>query len=217
MRLKKFSGLMAVAAVICLASSEAARADGAAIAASFWQISTAPGTISLTVVGQPAPLTTTITDATIFSGICQDCMLPLDFKSGQAGKNCSVCGCAVNNATCIAGKPVKDGTWQSMMKLLPPGVGLTLQYVDPAKPESGLKKLTVNLRSVILPVTGLDSLTPDQLLALAKPIGGTKAELLDSGKVLSVTLKVDYTADKAAKLEKAIAAANGKVSVPAAQ
>src|ERR1700722_11351697 len=95
MRLSMLSGLLATAAVLCLAA-----------------IGPAPA-------GQPAPITTTVTGATVFSGICQDCMLPLEFKSGQSGKSCAVCGCAVNNATCIAGKPVKDGTWQSMMKLLP--------------------------------------------------------------------------------------------------
>jgi len=216
MRRIKLSGLVAAAALIAIVTTVQAKADGLLSNASFFQLSSDPGSVSLTVPGQPAPVITKITDSTVFAGTCQDCMLPMEFKPAQAGKSCVVCGCAVNNATCLAGKPVKDGTWQSMMKSLPYGVGLTAVYVDSAKPESGLKKLTVNLRSVILPVSGLDGLTADQLIALAKPIGATKAELLDAGKLLSITLKVDYTADKAAKLEKAITAANGKVAFPGA-
>jgi len=207
------SGIIGTALLMVgLLASASAKAD--TTNGSFWQIAKDPGTFSLTVPGQPAPVITKVLDTTIFSGICQDCMLPLDFPATQSAKSCSVCGCAVNNATCIAGKPVKDGTWQSMLKLLPNGTGLVPVYVDPAKPESGLAKLTFNLRSVILQVSGLNSLTPDQLLALAKPLGATKAELLDSGKILSITLKVDYTADKAAKLQKAIEAAKGKVGAP---
>jgi hypothetical protein len=214
MRLINVSAL--IAAAVIAGFTAPARADGAAPNASFWQITSDPGSISLTVSGQSAPVVTKVTDATVFAGVCQDCMLPMEFKSGQTGKSCAVCGCSVNNATCLAGKPVKDGTWQSMFKLLPQGAGLSIVYVDPSKPELGLAKVTVNLKAVILSVSGLDALTPDQLLALAKPIGATKVELLDSGKVLLVTLKVDYSAEKAAKLEKAILAASGKINVPAA-
>ncbi len=208
-------GIIAAAAIaICLAVTGPARADSA-ITGSFWNLPDAKGTVSLIIPGQAAPVNTSVSASTIFAGTCQDCMLPMEFKPDQAAKNCAVCGCAANNTTCIAGKPVKDGTWQSMLRLLPHGIGLAAIFVDPAKPESGLKKLTVNLRAVILPISGLGSyLTPDQLLALVKPIGGIRAELLDSGKLLSVTLKADYTSEKAAKLEKAISAANGKVSVP---
>lgn len=203
------------AAALCIAASVAARADGAATG-SFWQLPKEAGAIQLVMPGQAAPVTTSITDATIFVGICQDCMLPFQFTPLQAGKNCMVCGCSVNNASCMVGKPVKDGTWQSMVKQLPHGVGLVPTYIDPAKPESGLKQLVVNMRAVVLPVSGLDGQTPAQLLGLVKAIGGTKAELLDSGKLLSITLKTDYSADKAAKLEKAITGANGKITAPEA-
>jgi hypothetical protein len=204
------------AAALSLGFSTPVRADGAVTTGGFWQISKEAGKVELVIPGQAAPVATAVTDSTLIAGVCLDCMLPLEFKTTQAGKNCSVCGCSVSNAACIVGKPVKDGTWQSMLKALPHGVGLLPVYVEAGKPESGLKRLTVNLRAVVLPVSGLDGQSADQLLNIVKAIGGTKAELLDSGKILSVTLKTDYTADKAAKLEKAIAAANGKITVPEA-
>src|SRR5579862_2099306 len=198
MKLLRISGLFAAAAAIYIASGTLpARAGGAAVVtASFWELPKDAGKLTLVIPGQAAPVITSVSDTTIFGGICLDCMLPLEFKAMQSGKNCSVCGCSASNASCIVGKPMKDGTWQAMMKGLPHGVGLVPTFVDPAKPESGLVKLVINLRSVVLPVSGLDGQTPDQLLGLTKAIGGTKAELLDSGKILSITLKTDYNADK---------------------
>jgi hypothetical protein len=211
------SGLIAaMVAVLGAAAAMAVVADGAAPIGAFWQVGKDAGKVEIVMPGAAAPVTTTVSDTTIFAGICLDCMLPLEFKPAQTGKNCAVCGCAVSNAQCIVGKPVKEGTWQAMLKALPHGVGLVPTYVEAGKPESGLKKLVVNLRAVILPVSGLDGQSADQLLALAKPIGATKAELVDGGKILSITLKTDYTHDKAAKLEKAIAGANGKIGAPEA-
>jgi hypothetical protein len=211
------SGLIAVVlAALCASVTGSVRADGAAPTGSLWQIGKDPGKVEIVLPGQAAPVVTSVTDTTVFAGICLDCMLPLEFKPAQSGKNCAVCGCAVSNAACIVGKPVKDGTWQSMLKMLPHGVGLVPTYVEAGKPESGLKKLVVNLRAVVLPVSGLDGQTPEQLLGLVKAIGGTKAELLDGGKVLTIALKGDYTFEKATRLEKAIAGASGKIGAPEA-
>ncbi len=209
------AGVLAVAATaLSLSFSSPARADGATVTGSFWQISKEAGKVELVVPGQAAPVVSAITDTTVISGTCLDCMLPLEFKTTQTGKNCAVCGCSVSNAACIVGKPVKDGTWQSMLKALPKGVALTATFVEAGKPESGIKKLSVNLRSIVLAVSGLDGQSADQLLGLVKGIGGTKAELVDAGKVLVVTLKADYTADKATKLEKALIDANSKINAP---
>jgi hypothetical protein len=182
--------------------------------ATFWTVPKEAGKVMLVVAGQKDPVTTSVTDTTVFAGICLDCNLPLEFKTGETAKNCSVCGCAVTNAACIVGKAVKTNTWQAMLKMLPHGTVLKPVYNEADKPESGLKKLTISLRSVLLPVSGLDAQTPDQLLAVTKPLGATKAELLDGGKLLSISLKTDWTADKADKLEKALVKLNAKVVVP---
>jgi hypothetical protein len=208
--------LAAMTVGICspVRADDAAKAGG--MLATFWALPKEDGKLTLVVAGQPEPVTVAVSDKTILAGICQDCSLPLEFKPGEAGKKCMVCGCAVSNAACIVGKPVKENTWQGMIKGLPHGVGLRPVFNTPDKPESGLSKLVVDLRSVLLPVTGLDGQTPDQLLALVKPLGGSQAELIDGGKRLLVHLKSDWTVDREGKLEIALAKVNAKVVVPEA-
>lgn len=211
-------GLGATGTLLTVGAVGTARADDAAAksagqATAFWSVGKEDGKLSLVVPGQKDPVVTSIAATTVFSGICLDCNLPFEFKSTETGKNCSVCGCAVSNAACMVGKTVKGNAWQSMLKMLPAGTGLVPTYNEAGKPESGIKKLAITLRAVVLPVSGLDGQTPDQLLALVKPLGGTKAELLDGGKLLSVTLKSDWTEERAMKLQKAIEKLNGKVVV----
>jgi hypothetical protein len=181
--------------------------------ATYWTIPKEDGKVTLVLAGQPEPATVAIADSSLFAGICQDCSLPFEFKPAEAGKGCNVCGCAVSNASCLVGKPIKGG-WQTMLKALPHGTALWITFNDPDKPESGVKKMAVDLKSVLVPVTGLDGQTPDQVLALVKPLGATQAELIDSGKLLSVKLKDNWTADRSSKLEKALAKINAKFTLP---
>ena len=220
MKTFKWTGSMALAiAILALGTNAPARAaDGDAakpsgVIGSFWTLPKEPGKVTLVLAGQAEPVTLNVTENTIFSGICLDCNLPFEFKPDQVGKKCMVCGCAVSNAACMVGKPVKEGTWQAMVKALPRGVALRPKFNTADKPESGISRLAVDLRTVLLPVSGLDSATPDQLLALVKPLGGSQAELIDGGKRLSVRLKSDWNFEKEAKLEKALAKLNGKVVV----
>lgn len=222
MKTWKQAGLLALAAAMALCLNMPARArdqDGAKAKtqfASFWALSKEDGKIVLILAGQPKPVTVAMAETSHFAGVCQDCKLPYEFKPGEAGKNCNVCGCSVSNAACMIGKPVKSGKWQDMVKALPPGAGLWLTLNDPEKPDSGVKKLAVNLRTVLLPVTGLETQTPDQLLALVKPLGGTKVELIDDNTRLSIRLKEDWSDERAAKLEKALAKIDAKITKPEA-
>jgi hypothetical protein len=183
---------------------------------SLWEFPKEAGKVTLLLAGKTDPVTVAVSDTTIFSGMCLDCSLPLKFKPGESAKKCLVCGCEVSNAACIVGKPVKEGTWQAMIKALPHGVALRPIYTVADKPESGLKQLSIDLRAVLLPVTGLDGKSPEELLALVKPLGGNKAELIDGGKRLSFHLKSDWTVERAGKLEKALEKLNAKVVVPEA-
>ena len=206
-----------LAAVVAIGSCAAVRADGAAGAksagplGSFWAIPKEDGKLTLVIAGQADPVTITVSDTSIFGGICQDCSLYMEFKPTESTKKCNVCGCGATNAACILGKPLKEGTWQAMLKGLPTGVALRPVYNDADKPESGLKKLTVDFKSVLLQVSGLDGQTPDQLLVITKPLGATQAELVDGGKRLSIHLKSDWSAVKESTLEKALAKLNAKV------
>lgn len=201
------TGTAAAGAVRAAQNDKAAPAPMGAL----WAMNHDTQALTLVVAGQDAPQTFTITPDTQFSGMCRDCALPLTFKSSETGKNCKVCGCNVSNAQCIVGKPVKPGTWDAMLQGLPFGVAMRPTYNTPDKPESGLKCLLVDIRSAMVPVDGLSGQTPEQLTALVKPIGGQKPELLDGGKRLSMKILGVWTADKEAKLEKALAAVNAKV------
>lgn len=179
----------------------------------FWSLPAAGGAITVIQQGVVEPKTIAISPDTIVAGICEDCMLPMKFKASEANKNCAVCGCVVSNAQCIAGKPVK-ATWQAMFQNLPRGVVLRPVYNTPDSAESGVKSLSVDRHSVLLPVEGLDSQSPDQLAALVKQAGGTKGELVDGGKRLTFAVKDEWTHDRQAKFEKLLAKAGGKVSQP---
>jgi len=205
---------MAVGLVSPVRADDAGAAKKDSVLGSFWTLPKEDGKVTLVLAGETDPVTVAVSDTTIFAGICLDCSLPLEFKPGDVAKKCSVCGCAVSNAACIVGKPVKEGTWQAMIKALPRGVGLRPTFNTSGKPDSGVKKLLVDLRSVLLPVSGLDGQTPEQLLALVKPLGGNQAELIDGNKRLSIHLKSDWTAERETKLEKALAKLNAKVVVP---
>lgn len=195
-------------------ANETAAVKSAVKPTAFWTVQKETGKLMLLIPGQKDPVATAVSDATVFGGICLDCNLPLEFKTGEAAKNCNVCGCAVSNAACIVGKAVKSNTWQAMLKTLPSGTGLLPTFNEADKPESGVKKLMVSLRSLLLPVSGLDTQTPDQLLALVKPLGASSAELLDGGKLLQITMKSDWTFERAAKLQKSLQNINAKVLVP---
>src|SRR5271155_3616745 len=121
MRTGKRSGFFALALVaIALSAIAPARADDAGVAktaspvTAFWLVPKEEGKLELVVPGQKDPVITTVSAATIFAGICLDCSLPMEFKTGDTAKSCAVCGCAATNAACIVGKPVKSNTWQAM-------------------------------------------------------------------------------------------------------
>ncbi len=170
------------------------------------------GKVTLEVAGKTGRVTATIAAATVLGGICQDCQAPLEFIPALTAK-VSECGCA-SNAVCIAGKGAKEGTWQAMLKALPRGVGLNATFNVADQPESGLKKLIVDLRTIMLPVEGLTGKSPEQLQDLAKAIGAKQAELIDGGQRLVLRLKTDWSAQRSIQLDKALAALNAKVISP---
>jgi hypothetical protein len=169
------------------------------------------GKITLLLSGQTKPITVTLSQDTIVGGLCLDCMLDLRFKVSEAPKQCAVCGCAVPNAECIAWKKIKPASWQAMFAALPRGTALRAVYNTADKPETGLKSLLADRRTVLLTVDGLNGQTPEQLLALVKPFDGTKAELQADGKQLVIHFKDDWTVEKETKFEKALEKAGGKI------
>ena len=181
----------------------------------LWEVQKESEKVALLEQGKDRPITVTVSADTILGGICYDCRLFQQFKAGEAVKNCSLgktCACDKLNIECLAWKPVKPKTWEAMLQALPRGIALRATYKEAGKPESGVKTLTVDRRTVLLPVEGLSAKTPEQLLALVKPIGGVKAEMVGNGNQLLIDLRVDWTLDREARFEKALADAGAKVA-----
>lgn len=211
-------------ALVCMAvafsmtgAGDVVRADQAAkISASgaLTTLAAAPADgmkLSLLVAGEDKPVAVALSADSQLGGICVDCMLFQTFKPDAITKACMMCGCGSPNADCVSWAHLKTPDLVSFFKALPKGVGLRASYVTADKPDSGVKTLYVDRRTVLLPVDGLSSQTPDQLTALVKPFDGTKAELMDGGKQLVIHLKDDWTSDKEAKFEQALTKSGGKI------
>ena len=175
----------------------------------LWNVDGTDGKLALVVAGSADPVTTLVTDDSLFKGLCQDCFWVLEFKAAIAAKK-SACGCDTN-AGCIVGENLKSSTWQTMLKELPYGVTLAPEFVDPAKSAAGLKRLNIDFKSVFLPVSGSEHITPEVTASLAKQIGSTAINVVDGGKHVTIDLKTNWSAKKLALLEKAFADAGAKV------
>ena len=180
---------------------------------SLWDISKDGATIKVVTPGQKDPQAFLVKDETVISGMCQHCMLPIQFTAAETGKKCKPCGCDVTNGACIVDKTLKPATAVSMFREVAYGTGLRVVYNEPNKPESGVKSIAVDRKTVFVTVDGLASQTPDQIAALVKPVGGTKASLVDEGKHLTFNVK-DWSPSTATKFEAAVTKAGGKIVRP---
>ncbi len=206
-------GVLCLAMCVVVSAEVKVKGNAPAAVYSFWTMSKQPGAITLLALGSDTPKTLEISPTTLIDGVCEDCILPMKFKAADANKSCAVCGCNVSNAQCIAGKPVKP-TWEAMFQGMPRGETLRLFFSVADNPDSGLKTVYIDRTSVFLPVEGLSGHTPEQILALVKQIGGSKAELVDEGKRLRFTVKEGWTHETLAKFEKILAKVGAKLSRP---
>jgi hypothetical protein len=205
------------AGIACMALGAAVSADekaaGPKTMYTFWAMPAQGAGITVLAQGSEMPKTIEFAPTTIIDGMCVHCLLPLKFKATEGKKNCMVCGCAVSNAECIAGKPVK-GSAETIFQGLPRGAALRLVYNEVDKPESGIKTVFVDFNSVYLPVDGLAGQTPAQLASLVKQVGGTKPELVDNDKRMTFTVKDGWIHETAAKFAKVLAKVGAKISQP---
>jgi hypothetical protein len=180
---------------------------------SIWDISKDGATVTAVVPGQKDPQPLLIKDDTLIAGICTHCILPIKFKAGDTAKKCIPCGCDVTNGACIVDKTLKPATAVNMFREAAYGTGLKVVYNEPGKPESGVKSVYVDRKTVYVTVDGLAAQTPEQLTSLVKPIGGTKPVLSEEGKRLTFSVK-DWSPAVAAKFEQAVTKAGGKIVRP---
>ncbi len=201
-----------VGAVAHAAQGEKAKAP--TVFTSFWSLPKQGDTVVLVVAGSAEPVTFNTSADTGFGGVCIHCMLNQPFKFKEFKFTCGVCGCTKTNAECIAWKDLKKNTMDEVMNVFPVGLAMKATFNTPGDPKSGLKSLWVDRRTVLLSVEGLDGKTPADLATIAKAVGGGKAEAIDGGKKLIITLKADYDGDLPVKLVKAIEKAGVKILRP---
>jgi hypothetical protein len=187
------------------------KAKNAGAVTTLWGIHKEESMVSLLPQGKSEPVMVKINPTTILGGICHECHLFQQFKASEPAVKCDTCICGNPNVQCVAWKPVKPATWEKMLESLPRGVALRVVYNEVDKPESGLKTLTIDRRTVLLPVEGLSGQSSDQLLTLFKPLGAEKARIVSDGKQLLMDMKEDWTLERAAKFEKALTKAGGKI------
>lgn len=187
------------------------------IAATVWELPKEGGTLRLITFEEAAPVKTTLTAATQIEGGCVHCQLALKCCAGELEKRCGACPCNLPNSECLTGKGAGAKTWIGLLKALPLGTGLRLEYADPNKSEAGLKHLVVERRKALLCVTGIADATPEELQKFGKLVGASRVERSMDGKRLRLVLKDDWTAERELRLEKALAKAGAKVVSPTSQ
>ena len=212
-----FISLASVFAFLSVAPTEAGEETGkraAEVSASVWNVPKEGGSVTLAIFSRPEPVRTTLNAETRLEGICLHCELALKFALGELARRCGMCPCGFSNAQCLTGKASSQKSGAALLQDLPRGTRLRVEYADPEKPEAGLKRVIVDRHGALLPVEGLEAATPEQCKELGKSVGATRTELSADGKRLQFGLKDLWTAEKEARVEKALAKLGAKVAAP---
>ena len=166
----------------------------------------------ITLNGEPT--SASVQSETLIAGMCVHCNLMMEVSAGQIAKNCKRCACSSNSAECFVNKVSGKKSWADLLGALPKGVTLLAEYTEPGKPESGLKRLTIDSKTALLPIKCASPPSTDALAPLVKGVGGTSVEVGEDGKRLLVHLKSDWTQDKEIRLEKLLAQSGVEVVFP---
>ena len=148
---------------------------------------------------------TTLLADSLIQGKCIHCNVAMSFKADRASARCSVCPCSASFAECLTGKGNSKTSRRDMIDNLAHGTALRVELIDPNKPDSGIKLLEVDPRSVLLPLTMPLVISDSDFLAIVKSIGALTVERADSGGLLRLTIKDDWTNDKASRMTKILA------------
>ncbi len=208
------AAVAAAAVALAGAAIPTARAAEPVPSAVIASLSKAPkddGSVALTVSGQAAPANSSIAADTMINGTCVHCQLGIHFHAADAAKGCAPCGCGMTNAACIVGSAPKGTTWQQMLQLLPRGTVLKVTYAEGAKPESGVKTISIDRHSALLALDG-SAINAAQLADAAKAAGASKSELLADGKQAMLSFSGTWTKDRQSKFEEALAKAGAKLA-----
>lgn len=174
------------------------------------------GILTLLPLDQSKTITAALSPATKITGTCQDCKQQQTFLDSEPTKICTTCSCGSPNVECVAWASLKADTIANLISALPLGVGLRVSFTEPGKPESGIEHLTIDRHTVLVPVVGLATYTPDQLLALLKPLSVSDPKLAAGGTELTFTVKDWWTVKQATKLGSLLTAAGAHLNYPPA-
>ncbi len=205
--MRKFSFIAAICfmgsvGLISNAAAKQTAKSSTAVSTIFTAPKEGSTTVSLLIAGGSKAVDATVNDNATMGGICRHCGMPLRFKPANAGKVCDMCPCGDPMTECIAWIKLKHNDWQEMLRALPAGTGLQVAFKTAGNPASGISRLIVDRRVVLLPIESKTDPSDSQILKWAKPLGGTKVNLLNGGKQVEITLKSDWTGQKEAKLAK---------------
>jgi hypothetical protein len=185
----------------------------AGVVSSIWTVQKDASKVTLiTLDGEPIPVR--VQPETLIAGMCVHCNLIMEVPAGEIGKNCKRCPCSSKSAECFVNKVSGEKGWPDLFRALPKGTTLLAEYVEPGKPESGLKRLTIDPKTALLPIKSAAIPSLDTLTAAAKGVGGTRVEVGDDGKRLLIHLKSDWTQDRETRLVKLLSPSGVEVAFP---
>lgn len=183
------------------------------VVSTLWGLQDAGEKVTLLVM-HGDPLTLAVQPDTLLAGMCLHCNIVMEVKAGQSAKTCTKCACNTGNAECFVNKVAGKNGWTDLFKALPKGTVLRVETMQADKPDSGLKRLTIDYKTALLPIQSASAPTLDVMLAAAKAVGGTSVELDDEGTRLLIHLKTDWTQDRETRLAKSLAQIGVDVAFP---
>jgi hypothetical protein len=193
-----------------IADKTAARAG---VESTIWALEKEASKVTLiTLHGDPVQVA--VRPETLIAGICVHCNLVMEIPVGQLAKNCPRCACNSNGAECFVNKVSGKKSWADLLNSFPKGTTLLAEYVEPGKPESGMKRLTIDPKTALLPIRSASPPSLDAVIAAAKGVGGTSVELGEDGKRLLIHLKSDWSQDREIRLAKLLAPSGVEVAFP---
>jgi hypothetical protein len=219
MWVRKYCATALLLVLGCVGSDFSAKADkdrkvvSPGIVSTIWAWEKEDAKVTLiTLNGDPVPLA--VQPDTLIAGTCVHCNMVMEVKAGQSARNCAKCACNLSNTECFVNKAAGKNGWADILKALPQGTALRVEYRESDKPASGLKRMTIDYKTALLPISSASAISAEDLKAAVKAVGGTNLELGDDSKRLLIHLKNDWTQDKETRLAKSLAQLGVDVAFP---
>lgn len=161
--------------------------------------------ITLLIWGKSKPVKTIVNTKTMLECICYHCNIVMSFSISASSARCQMCPCDAANSECTTGDVMKKKGGIEALTTLPKGTQMRAVWEDAAKPESGLLRLIIDRRKILIPVDVDSTAMRVQISDAIKPMGGSHLEIGNDGKVIHITWEEDWSTARSVKLEKILA------------